>query len=61
MTRRFIYLQMITNVQIVRARTELPVLIFTEVIAVIVNLDLLATNAKQVRNETLWQRHGRQH
>ncbi len=37
------------SVQKIPARTELPVSIFMEVIAVIANLDILAINVKQVR------------
>ena len=36
------------SAQIIHARTELPVLILAEVIAVIVNLDIQGATAKQV-------------
>ena len=47
---KFIYLRIYTSAQTIRVRIELPVSIFREVIAVIVNLDILETTVKQVLN-----------
>ena len=42
------YSQISTSAQTIHVRTEVPVSIFREVIAVIVNLDILDTTVKQV-------------